>query len=779
MTRMAKRASSPRRASRARAKRPAPSLARIQASWPLGALCLLLALLTLVGLFSREHGTFTALWLGALRHAFGWGIYVVPPVLAFLGVWVLIHVARKTPTGASLAALPWPRIWGALILFVSSLALSQHLMAQPQQALLAGRGGGALGYWVDRGLVLALGWLGATVFLGLLLILSLTLLLQIPLDQAIVEGIADTVRIARRILGWMLPGIRRLGERFARPRAHRVVLSPWQPLEEPSQKENLRTSTPSNPAPVAPSVVSPQPEEMPISEEVLGPSLGHRWLLPRIEEILAESSEVQISLSDIREKTRIIEETLNSLGVPAAVVEVNPGPVVTQFGLEPGYIERRDREGRIKRVKVKVSRIQALANDLALALAASHIRIEAPVPGKGIVGLEVPNSEITIVGLRGVIESDEFREIQGARLAVCLGRDVSGGATVEDLAKLPHLLIAGATGSGKSVCINALIACLLCRNTPEDLRLLMIDPKRVELSAYNGIPHLLAPVVVDAERVVSVLRWLTHEMDRRYKVFAKVGARNIQSYNAMATARAERHMPYIVVFIDELADLMMVSADEVERAICRLAQLARATGIHLVIATQRPSVDVVTGLIKANFPARLSFAVSSQVDARVILDVPGAEKLLGRGDALYMAPDSPLLARIQGCYVSDEELARLVAFWRGQVARQAAMLHPAQRPTEGQTNAQVVQQPLWPEAEPRDEEEERDPLLQEAIALVARERRASASFLQQRLRIGYTRASRLLDLLEERGIVGPASGPNKTRRVNLKAAGEAYSPKTR
>ena len=381
--------------------------------------------------------------------------------------------------------------------------------------------------------------------------------------------------------------------------------------------------------------------------------------------MLAESEETPLSLSDIREKTHTIEETLRSLGVPVTVVEVNPGPVVTQFGLEPGYVERRDREGKIKRSKVKVSRIAALSNDLALALAAAPIRIETPVPGKGIVGLEVPNLEKSTVGLRGVIESDQFRSLN-SRLGVGFGRDVSGEAVVDDLTDLPHLLIAGATGSGKSVCINALVACLLYHNTPDDLKMLMIDPKRVELSVYNGIPHLLAPVVVEVDRVVGVLGWVAREMDRRYKVFARVGARNIESFNEMSAARGETHMPYIVVFIDELADLMMAAPDEVERSICRIAQMARATGIHLVIATQRPSVDVVTGLIKANFPARISFAVTSQVDSRVILDTPGAEKLLGRGDALYMASDSPKLLRVQGCWVSDGEINRLVEFWKGQ-----------------------------------------------------------------------------------------------------------------
>jgi len=311
------------------------------------------------------------------------------------------------------------------------------------------------------------------------------------------------------------------------------------------------------------------------------------------------------------------------------------------------------------------------------------------------------------------------------------------------------------------------VACLLFRNTPDDLKLLMIDPKRVELSNYNGIPHLLAPVVVEMDRVVGVLQWVTREMDRRYRQFAKVGARNIQAYNELAAARGEEKLPFIIVFIDELADLMMIAPEEAERAICRIAQMARATGIHLVIATQRPSVDVLTGLIKANFPARLSFAVSSQVDSRVILDVPGAEKLLGRGDALYMAPDSPKLERIQGCYVSDAELGRLVAFWKSQMAQRGGKPSPQEAAGPATAPGTAVQTPLWPEAaaaEPSSESGD-DPLLAEAIAIVTQERRASVSFLQRRLRIGYTRAARLIDLLEERGVIGGATGNSKAREV--------------
>ncbi|TEU18888.1 MAG: DNA translocase FtsK [Anaerolineales bacterium] len=482
-----------------------------------------------------------------------------------------------------------------------------------------------------------------------------------------------------------------------------------------------------------------------------GPS--PEWRLPAVGEILEDGLEQEISQAEIRAKVKIIEETLASFGVVAKVVEVNQGPTVTQFGVEPGFVERRDSNGRIKRVKIKVSKISSLANDLALALAASPIRIEAPVPGRPMVGIEVPNSEPSLVALRGVMESETFRQLD-SKLKIALGQDVSGQAVVADLAIMPHLLIAGATGSGKSVCINSIVACLLCNNTPDTLRLLMVDPKMVELTNYNGIPHLIRPVVVELEEVVKVLRWTTKQMDRRYRLFAEAGSRNVENHNEGLVAQGKAPLPYIVVVIDELADLMMIAPDQVERSICRIAQMARATGIHLVIATQRPSVDVVTGLIKANFPARVSFAVTSQVDSRVVLDMVGAERLLGRGDMLYMASDSSKLVRLQGCFVSDRELNRLVHYWKG------IRVPKALRPED------AVQQPLWADFIAKEQEAAKaDDLLDRAIEVVRKHNRASISLLQRRLRIGYSRAARLIDLMEEQGIIGPEESGGRGRRV--------------
>jgi S-DNA-T family DNA segregation ATPase FtsK/SpoIIIE len=478
------------------------------------------------------------------------------------------------------------------------------------------------------------------------------------------------------------------------------------------------------------------------------------WHLPSIDEILADAAEQELSQAEIRARVRIIEETLASFGVPAKVVEVNQGPTITQFGVEPGYIERRNSNGRVHQAKIKVSKIANLANDLALALAASPIRIEAPVPGRSIVGIEVPNSEVALVALRTVLENDVFRQIKGP-LPIALGQDVAGNPIATDLASMPHLLIAGATGSGKSVCVNSIIASLLCSRTPDEVQFIMIDPKMVELTSYNGIPHLRAPVVIELERVVSVLNWATREMDERYRKFNRARARNIEAFNQQLMAKGEKPLPYVVVVIDELADLMMISPDEVERSICRIAQMARATGIHLVIATQRPSVDVVTGLIKANFPARISFAVTSQTDSRVIVDTGGAEKLLGRGDMLFMAPDSSKLVRLQGCFVSDKELSALVRHWKG--------VRLAQEPIQPEA---VVQQQMWKEIEAvQAQAAQGDELLPKAIAIVQEHQRASISMLQRRLRIGYSRAARLIDTMEKQGIIGPAPGGSGTREV--------------
>jgi S-DNA-T family DNA segregation ATPase FtsK/SpoIIIE len=469
------------------------------------------------------------------------------------------------------------------------------------------------------------------------------------------------------------------------------------------------------------------------------------WRLPPID-ILDKSTEVEFSQADNVERARLIEEALNSYGVEAKVVQINSGPTVTQFGVEPGWdrktkeIKERDRDGTIKRRKeevsktrVKVERITSLANDLALALASPSIRIEAPVPGQSVVGIEVPNVVSSVVSLRGVIETSAFQKMLAkSKLSIALGKGAGGEAGAADLDKMPHLLIAGATGSGKTVCLNTIICCLLLHNTPNDVRLIMIDPKRVELTLFNSIPHLAVPVIVNTEKALEALRWLNHEMDKRYQDLARAGARNIEIYNK--NREGKEKMPYLVLIIDELADLMMAGFDEVEHILCRLAQLARATGIHLVVATQRPSVDVVTGLIKANFPTRISFAVTSQVDSRTILDSGGAEKLLGRGDMLYMPTEAAKPKRLQGCFVSDTEIERLVYFWASQRQEEVTPLK--------------IEEPLQAPLIPGKRDSTRDPLLEAAKQLAKEHENVSVSFLQRRLQIGYPRAARIKEQLD-------------------------------
>jgi len=476
------------------------------------------------------------------------------------------------------------------------------------------------------------------------------------------------------------------------------------------------------------------------------------WHLPPID-VLDKPAEVKLDRADIDQRARLIEEALASYGVETKVVQINIGPTVTQFGVEPGWdrkykeVREKGRNGsyetrveEVSRTRVRVDRITSLGNDLALALAAPSIRIEAPVPGASVVGIEVPNTVFGSVALRGAIESAAFQKIKArSKLAIALGKGAGGEAMAADLTRMPHLLIAGATGSGKTVCLNSVICCLLLHNSPDDVRFIMVDPKRVELVTFNAVPHLLAPVVVDTDKAIKALKWLSQEMDSRYRQFAQAGARNIEGYNRDRSPGEE--LPYLVLIIDELADLMMTAFDEVEHALCRLAQLARATGIHLVVATQRPSVDVITGLIKANFPTRISFAVTSHIDSRTILDMVGAEKLLGRGDMLYMPTEASKPKRLQGSFVSDVEIERLVYFWGNQ--RQIEMSsvdfdEVAERPL----SSQIAAPP--------------DPLLEEAKRLVQEHKHISTSFLQRRLRIGYPRAARLMEALQQAGLVEAA-----------------------
>ncbi len=457
---------------------------------------------------------------------------------------------------------------------------------------------------------------------------------------------------------------------------------------------------------------------------------------------------------EINKNARIIEETLREFDIHVEVVDIKIGPAVTQYAVQP-FKEMINEEGERFLYRVRVGRIAALERDLALALSAKRLRIQAPVPGHTYVGVEVPNREPSIVSLRGVMESATFYRNRSP-LALPLGRDVSGASFVADLATMPHLLIAGTTGSGKSVALTAMTAALVMNNPPDRLKLVLLDPKMVELTRFQGLPHLLGPVEVEQERIIGVLRWAAREMDRRYKLLEVAAARNIETYNrALGRRRKDEHLPYIVIIFDEIGDLMLSRPEETEKLLARLAQMARAVGIHLMVATQRPSVDVITGLIKANFPARISFAVASGVDSRVILDSVGAETLMGRGDMLYQAADAAGPQRLQGCFVSDGELQRLLEYWADWTEQQVA---------EGVLDGRQVSP--WERGMTRREIlSETDPMLEEAIQIVLEAGEASASLLQRRMGVGYPRAARLMDLMQELGIVGQATSGGRTREV--------------
>ena len=495
------------------------------------------------------------------------------------------------------------------------------------------------------------------------------------------------------------------------------------------------------------------------------------WQMPS-PDLFKNAPENPISQDELRDTANAITNTLGEYGVEVEIGQVRPGPTVTMYGLVPGWVRRqkihrevdkegnpvRDESGRqiTKRVeektRVKVDTILAREKDLALALKTPAIRIETPAMGRSLVGIEVPNPTPSLVTLRSVMESHEYQKIRkSAHLPIALGRASGGDDVVFDLAKMPHLLVAGATGSGKSFCLNTIVSCLITEKSPSQLRLLLVDPKRVELTPYNGIPHLMAPVIVETDTVVGYLKGLIREMFDRYRRMEEVGVRNIEAYNK----RMPDKMPFLCVVVDELADLMMTAAFDVEQSLCRLAQLGRATGIHLIIATQRPSVDVVTGLIKANFPSRISFSVTSQVDSRTILDTAGAEKLLGRGDMLYQPLDANKPARVQGVFLSDQEIEELINHWKSipwARVEPIDLLGDNDMPDEAEAEI--------------DEKPNRDNMMDKAMELALSHRKLSTSLLQRRLRIGYPRAARLMDQLEEEGVVGPSDG-SKSRDVTI------------
>ncbi|KKR56182.1 MAG: translocase FtsK protein [Microgenomates group bacterium GW2011_GWC1_41_20] len=501
----------------------------------------------------------------------------------------------------------------------------------------------------------------------------------------------------------------------------------------------------SSPGNAKSTVGAPAAPKEPLEQKLVSNIPGEEtvWRYPTID-LLGEVDGGHAERGDIKGNAATIEKTLESFGITANVVEVNLGPAVTQYAIEVA-------------LGTKLSKITSLERDLALALSAptGTIRIEAPIPGRNLVGIELPNRSAEFVPLRKIMES---QEMQGAKskLQVALGLDVSGKPIVADIGKMPHVLIAGQTGSGKSVCINAFLISLLFRAAPTEVKLILVDPKRVELTRYGGLPHLLSPVIVEPDKVLSALRWIMAEMDRRYKLFAQAGARNIESYNEMSGFQA---LPYIVLFIDELADIMLFSPVEVEDSITRIAQMSRATGIHMVLATQRPSVDVITGLIKANVPSRIAFAVASQVDSRVILDTQGAEKLLGKGDMLYLPPEQAKPLRIQGAFIGDKEVAALTAFLKNQGVNPQYTDEVTTMAKAGTVSVPGIDGAV-------------DDLFKDAVRVVCQYDRASASLLQRRLSIGYARAARIVDQLEAAGVIAASEGGSKPREVLVQNADE-------
>ena len=510
---------------------------------------------------------------------------------------------------------------------------------------------------------------------------------------------------------------------------------------EPAKKERIAVTSGGQSSPASskqPAIVS---DEMvnEVEEEVYlrQPGSTSPYVVPSLSLLdKAKPQDEDFASEMLQEKARVLGKSFDDFGVDASVLRVNKGPAVTRYEVEPGP-------------GVRVSKFTSMSDDLALVLRATRVRVLAPVPGEGVVGIEIPNEKIAQVGLREVLESQEFRNTD-SKLALPLGKDISGKPVVADLTGMPHLLIAGTTGSGKSVFVNSVISSMLFRMTPNELRFLMIDPKRVELNAYDGIPHLMAPVVTDVMRAPAYLKWALREVDKRYKKLANVGVRNIEGYNTYIEKHPEvigktmeednlvhGKLPFIVIIIDELADLMIVAGPEVESSITRLAQIARAAGIHMLVSTQRPSVNVITGLIKANFPCRLSFRVASKVDSRTILDMNGAENLLGRGDMLFLPMDAAKPNRIQGCYVGENEIEKVVDFIKERAPLSEAEIDDLDQETE---------------------EEEQDELYEEAVQMVVRHQTATTSFLQRRLNIKYDRAMRLLEEMEAEGVVSPSIG---------------------
>jgi S-DNA-T family DNA segregation ATPase FtsK/SpoIIIE len=681
-------------------------------------------LLTFLGLTDSALLTPWTLFLDQLA---GWGVY---PLCLTLIIGGLRLFFRRVQHPFQI----WPsQVIGLELMLLTLLPLTHLIGGDGMVGAMAGRGGGLIGWALSEPLV---------EFFGPLLTAVLYL-------AVFAWGLALLLRVRwHHIIQWLNNASVQLQNWSDELEADVVEREAARPM--PVQSRPLREAAVSAP-PLPVLEINTEPDELIIidnSAEGQRPKVRRRDARLPSFDVLETGTVLALTTEEIDDKKGVIEQTLLDFGLPATVTEIRRGPAVTQFGVQPGYMERTGPDGQPRLQKVRVNQIAALQRDLALALAVTRLRIEAPVPGRGIVGVEVPNAETSMVTLRTIIESETFYKLN-TPLAVAMGRDVAGAPVATDLGKLPHLLIAGTTGAGKSICLNALITCLVFNNTPDKLKLVMIDPKKVELIRFNGLPHLLGKVEVEGERVIGVLRWLTAEMDRRYQLFAATGAKHLLDYNRKIGRQKDTpQIPHIVVFIDELADLMASYPADVERTLCRLAQMARATGIHLVVATQRPSTDVITGLIKANFPARASFAVASGVDSRVILDTVGAEQLLGRGDMLFLPPDAGSPQRVQGCFVDDQEIEAIVSHWQRTM--------PDAVPNRAPWDDLISRMNFI---------DDTDEMLEKAIELVQKVDNISTSLIQRRLRVGYPRAARLMEALFEMGLVEDPKEGGGTRRT--------------
>lgn len=669
----------------------------------LGVFAIILGLLTLFGKIGWTRGILISFWLNFLDQLFGWGTYGIIFSLFFIAYWIF----RRRVVGEEKIRL------SNIIVFEIAFFLLLTLISVFGDADLVRAESGE-----DGGLI---GWGLANLLLRFIpdLYLKSLLIFLITLFVAVGFGFFPfLIRLLDRLLV-------KIGKESDSSFASVGEQTRMDNSEKPSG--NRKKESNSQQTPLKSSLFSFRDQKLPSFD------------------LLAKEQTVIMDDVQVRQMGFQIERTLNDFGIPAKVAGYRVGPTVTQFAIEPGFVEKEANDGTISKHKVRVSQISSLAKDLALALSAERLRVEAPIPGQSYIGIEVPNPQSKVVRLRPILESDTFHKVNSL-LTLALGQDVSGQPVVADLIKMPHLLIAGTTGSGKSVCVSAITACLIMNNSPESLRLAMLDPKMVELARFNGVPHLLGKVETSIDRMIGVLHWAIAEMDRRYRLLEEAKARDLDAYNTKLSRKNQEALPRIVILIDELADLMMSSAEQTEQCLVRLAQMARAIGIHLIVATQRPSTDVVTGLIKANFPARISFSVASSIDSRVILDVNGAETLMGKGDMLFLAPDVGAPQRAQGVFVTDQEIDNIIGYWQ-------------------KTQNQIgVEEAPW-ESLMKVMEENPDDLVKQAIDLVKTTRRASASLLQRKLRIGFPRAARLLDQLEEMGVVGPSQGGGRDREV--------------